>query len=130
MTTERYWMKKTCELCPFSRSKTLWLHPRRAEDFAYMAQNRFSSFPCHKTASLIEDERDGSSAYYANESSFHCHGFATLQFSENGEPDGFVADGDGFTEVWEMIDHHTDHWCAERGITVDDLDDEDEEFAA
>lgn len=123
--TERTWMKKTCECCPFSRTKTLWLHPRRAEDFAFSAQNPYTDFPCHKTAECIEDERDGSSAFYANERSFTCHGFATLQHSENDNLEGFEADGDGFEDAWDMIDHHTEKWCEEHGIAEDEVWTED-----
>lgn len=103
------WVKKTCALCPFSRSKTLWLHPDRAHDFAYMAQNPYSDFPCHKTAELHED--DDSSGYVRGARSKTCHGFMTLQCAENGRtPEGFAPDGDGFEDAYEMIDAHTEHW--------------------
>jgi hypothetical protein len=106
-------MKKTCALCPFSRTKTLALHPERAADFAYMAQNPYSSFPCHKTAELDEDDPE-SSEYVWGESSKMCHGFLTLQRAENGiEDDEFQPDGDGFECTHEMIEHHEELWDAD-----------------
>lgn len=110
--TERTWMKKTCALCPFSRSKTLYLHPERAADFAYMAENPFNDFPCHKTAELYEAHNDwDESGYVHGENSFTCCGFLSLQVNENGnEPEGFEPDPDAFNDCHEMIDHHTMHW--------------------
>jgi len=103
-------MKKTCALCPFSRSKTLWLSPSRAADFAYMAQNRYNDFPCHKTADYQEEDDYGRGGYVHGEKSKTCHGFLTLQSAENGNPpEGFVPDGDGFEDVYEMIEHHEEH---------------------
>jgi hypothetical protein len=102
------WMKKTCSLCPFSRSKTLFLHPRRAEEFADMASDRYRDFPCHKTADCKEgDDGWGEGDYVRGEHSKTCHGFLTLQNSENGieDPD-FVPDGDGFEDTYEMMDRH------------------------
>ena len=108
--SDRYWMKKTCELCPFSRSKTLWLHPDRASDFANMASNPYNNFPCHKTADTVEDS-EGGSAYVAGEQSFTCHGFLTLQSAENDRsPKGFVPDGDGFEDYHEMTERHMELW--------------------
>lgn len=107
-------MKKTCPLCPFSRRKTLWLHPDRAEEFAYMAQNPYTDFPCHKTADLIENEETGESGFVHGARSKTCHGFLTLQCSENGtKPEDFEPDGDGFEDVDEMIEHHAEHYAEE-----------------
>lgn len=105
-------MKKTCALCPFSRTKTLGLHPERAEDFAYMAAKSYNDFPCHKTADYYEpDHDDDDSGYVHGEHSKTCHGFLTLQCEENGRsPEGFVPDGDGFQDVDEMIYVHAELW--------------------
>ena len=114
--TERTWMKKCCGLCPYAQERTLWLHPNRAEDFAYQATNPFNDFPCHKTADFFEDEQhDGdNSGFVFGEQSFTCHGFKTLQVNENGEEDGFVADGVGFYDTHDMIGAHTEHWEEEQ----------------
>lgn len=108
-SVERTWMKRPCGLCPYSRKNTLWLHPERAEDFAYNAQNPYNDFPCHKTADL-QDDSDGGGEYVAGSRSLTCNGFLSLQVNENGNaPDGFEPHPDAFGECWEMIDHHTDH---------------------
>ena len=105
--TERTWMKTTCALCPYSRSKTLGLHPERAEDFAYSASNPYSDFPCHKTA----DHDDETGDFVHGERSFTCNGFLSLQVNENDNaPDGFKPDPDAFYDPWEMIEHHTELW--------------------
>lgn len=108
-------MKKTCALCPYSRTKTLFLHPDRAEEFAYMAQNRYNDFPCHKTADHVEETDFHDGGYVAGAQSKTCHGFLTLQIAEGGyTPDGFKPDGDGFESVDEMIESHADLWDAQR----------------
>lgn len=108
-------MKTTCALCPFSRSKTLVLHPERAEEFAIMATNPYNDFPCHKTADEVEDG-EGSTHYVHGETSKTCHGFRALQLNENGGPDGdFTWTDDGFSDYGEMIDHHLELWEAQNG---------------
>ena len=103
------WMKEPCGPCPFSRSKTLPLHPERAEDFAFMAQNRYTDFVCHKTAEIYEG--DETSEFVRGRKSLTCNGFLSLQVSENDNaPEGFEPHPDAFSEAWEMIDHHTELW--------------------
>lgn len=107
---KRTWMKEPCGPCPYSRTKTLALHPDRAADFAYSAQNPYNDFPCHKTADLHEDD-DGGSEYVAGRRSLTCNGFLSLQVNENGSgPEGFEPHPDGFCEAWEMIERHTELW--------------------
>ena len=103
--TEITWMKKTCAICPFSRTKTLGLHPDRAAEFADMANNPHTDFPCHKTATLLDDDEDDH-GYVHGENSKTCHGFKTLQIACNDDEEGFVPDGDGFDDYYEMIEAH------------------------
>jgi hypothetical protein len=108
---ERTWMKKCCGLCPFARIGTLGLHPERAEELAYMASNPFNDFPCHKTADYLETDNGDNDGYIHGEHSFTCHGFKTLQMSENAstkdfESQGFKPDGYGFEDCYDMIDRH------------------------
>lgn len=112
MSDDRYWMKEPCALCPFSRRRTLWLHPERAEDFAYLAQNPYSDFPCHKTAVLAENPFTGEEEGFVRAvHSFTCNGFLSLQVNENGNaPEGFEPSDDAFIDAYEMIDHHTEEW--------------------
>lgn len=108
--TERYWMKEPCGPCPYSRSKTLWLHPERASDFANLAANPYNDFPCHKTADLREDD-EGSGKYVAGAQSMTCNGFLSLQCSENNRKiDGFTPHDDAFGDTYEMVEHHEANW--------------------
>jgi hypothetical protein len=107
---DRYWMKEPCGPCPFSRSKTLPLHPERAADFAYMAQNPYTDFVCHKTADCVEDA-DGMGEYVRGQQSFTCNGFLSLQVNEGATPDeGFEPHPDAFSDADEMIEHHEMLW--------------------
>lgn len=113
---DRTWMKEPCGPCPFSRSKTLPLHPERASDFASMAQNPYSDFPCHKTADYQEDDeyRGVDGGYVHGDRSFTCNGFLSLQVSENGRgPKGFTPHRDAFGDYWEMVEHHTELWLVD-----------------
>lgn len=102
-------MKKPCGLCPFARIGTLGLHPKRAEEFASMAQNPFNDFPCHKTADYREDDDGG--GFVHGETSYTCNGFLSLQVSENGRgPKGFKPHPDAFEDFFEMVEHHEDLW--------------------
>ena len=108
-------MKKTCAICPFSRSKTLGLHPERAEEFAYMALNPYNDFPCHKTADYVEGTDFSGGGYVHGATSKTCHGFLTLQVAENGRgPEDFVPDGDGFECAYEMIETHEELWMTKK----------------
>lgn len=108
---DRTWMKKSCELCPFSRVNTLFLSPERAEEFASMAENPFNDFPCHKTADLHEDHEGGMSGYVHGKNSFTCHGFKAMQVEacmteEEVKESGFVSDGNCFSDFWDMVETH------------------------
>lgn len=114
--TEQTWMKQCCGLCPFAREGTLALRPDRAEDFAYMAENPYTDFPCHKTADYHESDDGGSDGYYHGEKSLTCHGFKTLQMAMNAtdleyKDQGFKADGKGFEDTFEMIETHENLWA-------------------
>lgn len=101
------WMKQPCGLCPFSRTNTLNLHPERAEEFAYMAENPYNDFVCHKTAEC-DDESGG---YYRAPKSLTCNGFLSLQISTNGNaPEGFEPHRDAFEDAYEMIEAHEELW--------------------
>ena len=109
------WMKEPCGPCPFSRSKTLGLHPDRAADFAYMAQNPYTDFVCHKTADHFEDG-DGCSELLRGQKSLTCNGFLSLQVSEGAtSPEGFTPHSDAFDDAYEMIERHEELWAESRG---------------
>ncbi len=95
-------MKKPCEHCPFRSDIKPFLTPRRGEELAYHATNKYNTFPCHKTT-LNED--DDSGRRYAGENSKECAGFMTLQINEGMNiPNGFEPAFDIiYTDVHEMI---------------------------
>jgi hypothetical protein len=80
-------MKTPCKDCPFRIDKKPFLHPNRATEIAYSAQNPYNSFSCHKTLGYDED-RDGTCV---TSESKECAGFMTLQACENGKhPQDFI----------------------------------------
>ena len=108
-------MKQCCGLCPFSRKNTLYLHPDRAADFAYMAENPFTDFVCHKTGVINEDHPDEErqNEIVRGEKSLTCAGFHAMQTLVNGgEEDCEIAldFDDHFGDSWEMIEHHENHY--------------------
>lgn len=102
-------MKKCCGLCPYSRKKTLYLHPSRAEEFAYQAENPYSDFVCHKTGVVYEDHYNGDmqSQIVRGEKSLTCAGFHVMQNVINGTEYKIEIDySDHFSDVYEMTEHH------------------------
>jgi hypothetical protein len=85
-------MKKPCEHCPYRKDVKPFLHRERGEELAFIAQNRYQSFPCHKTTESDDsDESEGEMLVTAK--SKMCAGFLSLQHNENGRTD---YDADGF----------------------------------
>jgi len=113
------YMKKPCEHCPFRVDVTPFLHPDRASDLAYSAENPYSSFPCHKTLEDNEDYDDEcEDSLIITEASKECAGFLTLRARETsqGIPDGFEPDWDGVYEnEWHMSEAYQDEWDKARG---------------
>lgn len=110
--TERTWMKKCCEHCPFKEGTKLVLHPERAEQFANMASNPYNDFPCHKTADIQEEDelRGIEGGYVHGDHSFTCHGFKAMQLNECGnekDMEIFKSDRMHFVDYFDMVDYHT-----------------------
>jgi hypothetical protein len=107
-------MKKCCGLCPYSRKDTLYLHPERAEEFAYQAENPYNDFVCHKTGVANKDhpDEDRQDEIVRGEKSMTCCGFASMQhyINDNTLEEGFTPDPNAFEDSWEMIEHHTEEW--------------------
>jgi len=103
-------MKECCGLCPYSRNGTLFLHPDRAEEFAYQATNPYNDFVCHKTGVIDESDEDCGSEIVRGEKSLTCMGFASLQQSLNENSGEMPLDEDAFEDCDEMIDFHTEEW--------------------
>lgn len=124
---ERSWMKEPCGPCPYSRSKTLFLHPLRAEDFAFNAENPYSDFPCHKTADYQEETEFSEGGFVHGSKSFTCNGFLSLQVNSNDKgPKGFKPHPDAFGDAWEMVEHHEAEWLKTHPNWNRDEEDEDE----
>jgi hypothetical protein len=100
-------VKKCCGLCPLSRKATLYLHPERAEEFAYSADNPYNDFICHKTG--VDNGDENESAIVRVEKSLTCAGFHAMQSEINGSESkiGFDIE-EHFTDSYEMICHHED----------------------
>lgn len=107
------YMKKPCKHCPFRSDVKPFLHPERAADIAFSAQNRFADFPCHKTTEDSEDE-DGYGVRVYGENTKTCAGWLTLRANELGEkylPKGFEPSWElCYTEAYEMADAYEEEW--------------------
>lgn len=68
------YMEKPCQHCPYRTDVKPFLTPDRGLELAYITENRYSSFPCHKTT-----ESDGDGESYETEDTKECAGFLTLQ---------------------------------------------------
>lgn len=109
-------MPSPCKQCPFRTDVTPYLHPDRAAEIAYSAQNPYSSFPCHKTT--VNDEEYGGEGLEMIETndSKQCAGFLTLR-AQMGEhiPKGFVPAWElCYLDEWDMIEAYQEQWDKER----------------
>lgn len=101
-------VKKPCKHCPFRNDIKPYLHPERAAEIAYAAQNPYSDFPCHKTT---ESDEEGEEMLVTEESKT-CAGFLTLR-AQGGEevPEGFEPSWDiCYTDDWDMIQAYEEEW--------------------
>lgn len=101
-------VKKPCKHCPFRNDVKPYLHPSRAEEIAYVSQNPYSSFPCHKTTEYNEDSED----MECTETSKECAGMLTMR-AQAGEdiPEGFEPSWElCYIDPYEMIDAYEEEW--------------------
>lgn len=103
-------VKKPCKHCPFRNDVKPFLHPDRAAELAYAAQNPYSEFPCHKTTEYDEDSEDND--MLVTEKSLECAGFLTLRAQETNEiPEGFEPSWElCYTDTWDMISAYDEEW--------------------
>lgn len=102
-------MKECCGLCPYSRKHTLFVHPYRAEEFAFAAENPYNDFVCHKTGVVHDDDEDGN--IVRGEKSLTCAGFHAMQHLINGSEAEIEIDlSDHFGDTSEMIEHHSEEF--------------------
>lgn len=102
------YIKVPCKHCPFRVDVTPYLHPERAADIAYAAQNPYNSFSCHKTTEYSEETE----YMECTNSSKECAGFLTLR-AQDGEdiPEGFEPSWElCYTSACEMIGAYEEEW--------------------
>jgi hypothetical protein len=107
-----HFMKKPCQHCPFRRDVKPFLHPERAWEIASVAENPYSSFPCHKTT---EHDEDGDESFLVDRGSEkECAGMLTIRANELGEeslPEGFKPSFDlVYTDAYEMECTYEEAW--------------------
>ena len=99
-------MKAPCQHCPFRRDVRPFLTTERAEDLAYNAENRYGSFPCHKTTESDDNSEDGEMMVV--ETTKECAGHLSMKYWANVETfydeDGFKPSDLCYSDSWEMID--------------------------
>jgi hypothetical protein len=101
-------MKKPCEHCPYREDIKPFLHPERGSELAFAAQNRYQSFPCHKTT---ESDDEGMECQVVAHTKV-CAGFLSLQHNENGrtayDEDGFEPSPLVYETSYDMSDAYED----------------------
>lgn len=91
--------KKPCKHCPFRNDVKPFLTAERGEELAYLTQNKYNIFPCHKTTKYNEYSENMEIVQKTK----MCAGFLTMQMIENGDkfiPEGFEP---SFELVYESI---------------------------
>ncbi|PDT15857.1 hypothetical protein CO670_15280 [Rhizobium sp. J15] len=102
-------MKEPCAHCPYRRDVRPFLRIERGYELAFLAQNKYNEFFCHKT--LDHDDEEGETCI--GEKSLICAGFLTLQINESGArvPNGFepsILAYDNTHEMQEAYEDETD----------------------
>lgn len=107
-------MKAPCLHCPFKRDVTPFLNPDRAYDIANNAENRYGSFPCHKTTESDDDSEHGEMMVV--ETSKECAGHLYMKAMSNGscyyESEGFKPDPkwNCYEDSYEMYEAYAEEW--------------------
>ena len=114
--SDKSFMAKPCPQCPFRHDVKPFLHTERAEDIAYAAENKYNTFPCHKTT--VSDEESDYGDRIEVGTSKECAGFLTLRANIIGEE--FVHEiKDGFKPAYDLIYddacHMTDAYAEQNG---------------
>ncbi len=107
--SERQWfVKKPCKHCPYRRDVKPFLHPSRGEELAYLTENPYNDFPCHKTT-VSDDDNDSGEMLYAD-TTLTCAGFLSMQIEWGGRsrPKGFETSLEVYGEPYEMAEAYRD----------------------
>lgn len=100
----QWFVKKPCAHCPYLRSVKPFLHPARGAELAYITENPYADFMCHKTT--VHDEDSDSGDMRRGPKTLTCAGFLSMQVN-NGTtscPDGFTPSDDVYDEPYEMVE--------------------------
>lgn len=107
-------VNKPCKYCPFRNDVTPYLHPQRAEEIAYAAENPYSDFICHATIEYDGDEDYQGRPMGNFTKSKTCAGFLTLRCQNGDEsdiPKGFEPAWQiCYTDAYEMITAYEEEW--------------------
>jgi hypothetical protein len=108
-------VKKPCKNCPFRNDVRPYLHPERAAEIAYAAQNPYSSFTCHSTIEYDGDEDILGRSTGDFSRAKTCAGFLTLRAQEGEDvPEGFTPSWEiCYTDAYEMTDAYEEEWNKE-----------------
>lgn len=103
-----WFMKEPCQHCPFRRDVKPFLHPERGAQLAYLTENPYSEFTCHKTTVPDDDSEFGEMR--ATDKSLTCAGFLSMQIENGGRkcPDGFEPSELTYGEAYEMASAYED----------------------
>jgi len=93
-------VKKPCIHCPFRSDVKPFLRAERATDLAYLAQNPYSSFVCHKTT--VSDDQSEEGEMMCVDTTKECAGFITLKAQELGE-EGVAECAEGFKPAYDIV---------------------------
>jgi hypothetical protein len=106
-------MAKPCAQCPFRIDVKPFLRADRAEEIAWNAEDRFGSFPCHKTLEA-DDSEFGDGESMVVETSKECAGHLTMQFAANGQTyyddEGFKPADNCYPNSGDMTEAYEDAW--------------------
>lgn len=101
-------VKYPCKNCPYRSDVKPYLRPERGVELAYLPQNPYNEFFCHKTTRYDdspEDDDEMGGDMVVDEDSKLCAGFLTLRAQEGEEiPEGFEPAWDVcYVDSWDMI---------------------------
>lgn len=115
-------IKKPCQHCPYRVDVKPFLHPDRGGELAFLPQNKYNEFFCHKTTEY--DEESDSGEMLVVQSSKVCAGFLSLMAHELGktpyDDQGFEPSDLVYGESYQMADAYED-LEAWKEISVDHL---------
>ena len=105
------YMKEPCDHCPYRRDVQPFLTLERGYELAYLAQNKYSDFHCHKTIDFDDETGEG----ITTRKSLTCAGFLTLQINESEVrvPEGFSPSVLAYDNTWEMTEAYEDNAIGE-----------------